>query len=582
MHGQALTVPVTGPMPKGTYTVSWRAVSRTDGHLTAGSFAFGVGERPVAMRRGTETVTAPFPSPASVVSKWLLYAGLLLLVAGAPVGLGVLRARSLPRAPMAAAALAAAAGWVGVVATAASAIGIGAGSFLSSQAGRPSVWLGVAVAVAAALGIGYAVTARPALASGAAAAGAVAMFARALGGHADAGPLPAIEVAAQFAHLLAVGVWIGGIVWLLIALPRLDGLTRPDAVTRFSTTAGMALAVVAATGAIRAVDEVGGPSHLGRLISTDYGWALIAKIGVALLLIAGGAWNRYVNVPRSANGPDGPRSLRRVLGAEALLAAGVLALTGLLTGLPPATTAAAAAPPHATPAIVVNGSDFATTVRTRLTITPGIVGANRFELHVVDYDTGRPVEATGVTFRFSPLSNPSIAPSTVELRRAGPGEWVTTASAISIDDRWQIVATIQTARSSTQVTMQVSPRVPTGTMSVSRASGQPTLYTTTFRDGTSIQAYVDPGTAGANQLHATAFDGNGNELPLKRVSLIAIGPDGTGTALRPIRFSPGHYAANVAITPGTWRFEIRVIASGGASLDARFAQSFSSRTGSAG
>ncbi|HJW61863.1 MAG TPA: copper resistance CopC family protein [Actinomycetes bacterium] len=32
-----------GDLADGTYTVSWRVVSKDDGHLTAGAFAFGVG-----------------------------------------------------------------------------------------------------------------------------------------------------------------------------------------------------------------------------------------------------------------------------------------------------------------------------------------------------------------------------------------------------------------------------------------------------------------------------------------------------------------------------------------------------------
>ncbi|HEY6710020.1 MAG TPA: copper resistance CopC family protein, partial [Actinomycetota bacterium] len=32
-----------GDLADGTYTVSWRVVSKDDGHVTAGSFAFGVG-----------------------------------------------------------------------------------------------------------------------------------------------------------------------------------------------------------------------------------------------------------------------------------------------------------------------------------------------------------------------------------------------------------------------------------------------------------------------------------------------------------------------------------------------------------
>ena len=32
-----------GALPDGVYTITWRTVSRTDGHVTAGSVSFGVG-----------------------------------------------------------------------------------------------------------------------------------------------------------------------------------------------------------------------------------------------------------------------------------------------------------------------------------------------------------------------------------------------------------------------------------------------------------------------------------------------------------------------------------------------------------
>jgi methionine-rich copper-binding protein CopC len=54
--GRTITVPVTESLADGTYTVAWRVVSRTDGHVTAGSFAFGVGEPPA---RGAAGASAP-------------------------------------------------------------------------------------------------------------------------------------------------------------------------------------------------------------------------------------------------------------------------------------------------------------------------------------------------------------------------------------------------------------------------------------------------------------------------------------------------------------------------------------------
>ena len=56
--------------------------------------------------------------------------------------------------------------------------------------------------------------------------------------------------------------------------------------------------------------------------------------------------------------------------------------------------------------------------------------------------------------------------------------------------------------------------------------GQPTLYTFTLPGGQQLQAYNDPGSAGTNQLHVTAFDAQGQELPLQSVSVVATPPGG--------------------------------------------------------
>jgi copper transport protein len=582
VNAKTIVVPITGSMLEGTFTVNWRVVSKTDGHVTAGSFAFGVGQAPTHPSGGgaSGAGSSPFPSALSIVAKWLLYAGLSVALAAAVVAIGVLRRRPAGW-PLIGAGVATLAGWAGLVASEASAIGVGASTFLRSAAGRPDVWLGASSVVVLALSIAAVVARRAAWWWATSAVAAIAMLIRSIGGHADAGRFPALEIAAQFAHFAAVGVWIGGLVWLIVSLPSFEPVERSTFVARYSNTAAIGLAVVAVTGVVRAVDELGGITHLGRLFSTDYGWTLVAKSATSIVLIAAGTWNHYVNVPRAANG-GGRASLGRVVTGELVLATGLFGLTGLLTGLPPAT---GPAPAHANAAakdVVVTGSDFATTVRTRLTVTPGTVGSNAFDLRVVDYDTGRPIDATQVTLEFAAVSDANLAPSTMRLMRSRPGEWTGTGSAISIDDRWRAIATIQTATGSTQVTMELSPRVPAGRTVVSRAPGEPALYTTTFDDGSSIQAYVDPGTTGPNQLHATAFDPQGNELPLRSVSLIAIPPSGPSVALQPIPFSPGHDAANVPLTAGTWSFEIRAVARSGQALDTRFTERIAQGNGGTG
>ena len=63
-------------------------------------------------------------------------------------------------------------------------------------------------------------------------------------------------------------------------------------------------------------------------------------------------------------------------------------------------------------------------------------------------------------------------------------------------------------------------------MTVATAAGQPDIYTFAFPDGEQIQMYNDPGTAGTDELHLTAFDRTGSELPLARAV------DGRGGARR--------------------------------------------------
>ena len=55
-----------GDLADGTYTVSWRVVSKDDGHVTAGSFAFGVGvPAPTATRESQAALPGETPSPSA-------------------------------------------------------------------------------------------------------------------------------------------------------------------------------------------------------------------------------------------------------------------------------------------------------------------------------------------------------------------------------------------------------------------------------------------------------------------------------------------------------------------------------------
>src|SRR2546422_6362456 len=115
--GQPLTLRVSlSPLTDGVYTVSWRTVSRVDGHLAAGTFAFGVGVTPTAATSaGSKAARAPGPSGANILFRWLVYTGLMFLVGGSAVSLLCFEeAKSRFAALLAVRVVAGAAGAVGI------------------------------------------------------------------------------------------------------------------------------------------------------------------------------------------------------------------------------------------------------------------------------------------------------------------------------------------------------------------------------------------------------------------------------------------------------------------------------------
>jgi copper transport protein len=587
-------------LPKGSYTVSWRVISQTDGHVTAGSFAFGVGERPGAPKAGgAAPPTTPPPSPASVAGKLLLYAGLALAVGATATGLyafgGYVPAR---RRLLTWAGSLTLVGAVVMTVAERSTVAVPYAQLLRSSAGRPYLWLVLGGAATAAACI---VAGRGAARRSLAVAGAIAvatMFVRAEGGHAAGTTLAWIQVVVQWAHFVAAGIWVGGFVPVLLLLrerartseaprpgaitlngdadPRTavpDGPPAPggiEAVLRFSTMAGWSLLVVAITGSIRAVSELGGFGKTLHILSTSYGLTLALKIGVALVLIALGAANRFRSIPAMAR--DGTRALRTVLTFEIVAAIGVFALTGVLTGLAP--NPPPPPKPAGPPKIVATGSDFATTMKVSLTIAPGTAGPNRFRAEVTDYDTGAPLPATRVALRFTPVGRPGVAPSQLELRSAGAGVWAGAGGNLSLAGAWEVQVQVQSAQTGAEVPLYVSTTTPDQTITVSAQAGEPTLYTIAFPDGKQLQAYVDPGKKGSNQFHLTAFDAKGQEYPLSSVLIVATPPQGTPAAVDTRRFGPGHFVGSIELTDGAWHFDVQASAKDGSALAGSFDQTF--------
>jgi copper transport protein len=634
--GSAAELRVTLPhLTDGVYTVNWRTVSKVDGHTTGGSFAFGIGARPGSAAAATQGVkggsssTGNTPPPASVVGLWLLYWGLALLAAAGATGALVFGWRLPPGARIVIVAgwLLAAAGIITMILAEQAAAGVPFAELFGAATGRSLLAQGVAVIVCGvvALFAGLRPAGRRLAVLGAAAA--VALFTHAQAGHAETpSAVRLLNVVDQWAHMLAAAVWVGGLVWLLLGLRALDGRARATVVGRFSQLAFVSVAILAVTGVLRAVPEVG---SLGALVSTSFGVVLLIKTGLFAALM-GLAWrNRYRLVPRVAGpaaaapgelsavmgGAPGSRpqavggapedrrpgnagtgsrpsragippgaggmgvigSLQRSVRSEVMLAALVLAAAAVLSGLPPASFVQAVGQQAGRQAaalqpITVTGSDFATTVRVRLTVSPGTVGPNRFRVQVLGYDSGRPVPARGVRLEFSLPSNPAVA-SSLPLTRGAGGAWTGRGTNLSIDGRWDIDAVVQEAATAVDVSLRLRTRLPPEQIAVSRAAGQPTLYTIKLSNGYSMQGYLDPVQLGAGVAHFTFFGPSGSEAPVTAARAMAITPAGAAQPLKLIRFdSKGHFGANLHLTPGRWTFRIDATGPGGQPLSAYYSQ----------
>jgi copper transport protein len=576
--GRALMLRLPLPtLAKGVYTVTWRVVSRVDGHLTAGSFSFGVGVAPTAPSTQQNPAGVSYrPSTLGVAGRFGLAGGLALLLGAAAVGLLVLGRPPAGRLALAVSWLLAAAGLIALIASERSQIGVPLSRLLSSDRGELLVREAVAVAILGVVVLAFAFRpGRPALIvlGGATAA---ALLTHALAGHAGgAQSARALKVGIQWVHLLAVGVWAGGLLWVLLAS---RGETSPDrlaALRRYSRLAGIALLFVVVTGSLRALDEIGA---FGRLWSTDFGVTFVVKMGVFIGLVGLGALNRYRILPALGRGMRRLKAFRQSIGAEVALAAIIFGVTGVLAGLPPSALQAQAKKAVAPSRVVVEGSDFATTVRIRLVVTPGTPGPNRFEASVVDYDTRRPIEATRVSLRFTVLGRSDIPPSELVLKREGGPVWRADGTSLAVDGRWRIIVQIQTATTGIEVPLELQTRLPPQQIRVLSPGGpdQPTIYEIALGDQRTVQAYVDPASAGVvNQIHFTFFDASGGELAVPSARMEGTGPDGSSKALTVRKLGPGHYVADLEPVAGAWRFKVEARTASGEILRAYFDQRIS-------
>jgi putative copper export protein len=398
-------------------------------------------------------------------------------------------------------------------------------------------------------------------------AAAGALLADVLSSHAAAGQNPVLDVSIQSVHVISVGLWMGGLVGLLLTLRRRspDDTTGRD-VRRFSRLATVGIAAVAGTGLLRAIGEVQTPA---ALVSTDFGRLVIAKTALLSVLAMLGAVNHFRNVPAAANVLTG---LRRVGSAELLVGGTIVLLSASLVNVAPPSSAAAGPNPSPSPApppLVVTGSDFGTSVKLSLEVSPGVTGFNTFRAMVTDYDTGAPVTADGVTLRFAIPARSDVGASRLDLAPSGPGVFSAIGGNLSLDGTWQVTALVAQGATAVEVPLQVTAAATRQQVDVNRVAGIPTTYTVHLSGGRTVQVYLDPDKPGRNDFHVTFFDAAGTELPATAIAVTVAAPGGTPRSLDVRTLEPGHVVATLTVVAAPQTFVIAGTAPGGDQLRAQ-------------
>ena len=136
----------------------------------------------------------------------------------------------------------------------------------------------------------------------------------------------------QTGHLLAAGLWLGGLAplaWVLRQARLLPGEISlvGVALRNFSHMGYAAVALIALTGAVNTFLLVG---SLGALLGTPYGRLLALKILLFIGMVVVASINRFRLAPRISDDPGALRALRRTVALEQCLGLAVLAVVSVL------------------------------------------------------------------------------------------------------------------------------------------------------------------------------------------------------------------------------------------------------------
>jgi copper transport protein len=334
-------------LPTGTYTIRWHALS-ADSHVASGVWTFGLR---VQALPPTEAYGATGPSRTEHIVRWLYFLSLALVIGSLGFRLLCLRGLALP--PQVGKRLYALTG-IGVVGVlelgivafclrCADVLQLPLGKFVygdlspisaGTRFGKAFIVMTLAFALVAALVYLAWLMDRPLLLALALLIAVGFASGLSLSGHdaVDPGSSWRSELA-DWVHLSAASLWIGGLVSLIVAVWLVAPELRRQAFLRFSRLATVLIALVLAAGTYLSIVRL---PHLADLWTQGYGQVLLVKLSLVAVVLAWGGVHHFLIRPALARASDGflARVGRSLLG-ESAIAIAVLLLAAILTDSKP-------------------------------------------------------------------------------------------------------------------------------------------------------------------------------------------------------------------------------------------------------
>ena len=331
-------------LPRGAYTVRWHALS-ADGHVVSGVFTFGV-RAPAPPP--SEAYGVGGPTASDHVLRWGYFLSLALLLGGLAFRLLVVRGPAPPAFERRFYALTGA----GVVAT----LEVGIVAFLlraedalqlpfgrllygdlspiasGTRFGTAFVAMTLGFALVAALLFFAWLTERRELLWCAVLVGLGFASGLSLSGHsaADAGS-SWLSVLADWVHLSAASVWLGGLVQLVVCVWPAAPELRRLAFLRFSRLAAVLVALLVGAGVYLSVLRL---PELSDLWSEGYGRVLLVKLALVTVALAWGGVHHFFVRPLLERGRT-PGGLLRSLAAESAVGVAILLAAAVLVDSEP-------------------------------------------------------------------------------------------------------------------------------------------------------------------------------------------------------------------------------------------------------